>query len=190
MAAKDQIVCHVCGFKNAPEAARCVSCGAKLEAVQADYNDEELAARRNQQEGFSAKWVAVAFLIYTLLQAVVLVALPAVISSYDPQGFWGLVISVVVWFVGGIAVGFISPGKTFLEPAVGALVAAIPTIAYLMWITPAAPHAITPGRDLGPGFDPGILAYVVGGLLGVMISLFGGFLGEKIQSATRGHAKA
>jgi hypothetical protein len=83
---------------------------------------------------------------------------------------------VAVWFVGGIAVGFISPGKTFLEPAVGALVAAIPTIVYLKWSTP-------------DGFEPSLIAYLVGGAMGVMISLFGAFLGEQLQRITRGHKK-
>ena len=45
MAAKE-IVCAMCGFKNAANLARCVSCGAKLEAHSAvDYTEEEAAAR-------------------------------------------------------------------------------------------------------------------------------------------------
>lgn len=176
MAQKDPIVCHVCGFKNEPLTERCVSCGARLEAVQVEYTAEEEAARANQQEGFSILWVVVAFFVYLTLQGIVLGLLPLAISSYDPQGFWGLVISIGVWFVGGIAVGFLSPGKTFLEPAVGALIAAIPTIVYLMWSTP-------------DGFEPSFIAYVVGGAMGIMISLFGAFLGEQAQRATRGHKK-
>lgn len=177
MAAKEPIVCHVCGFKNEPDTQRCVSCGARLEAVQADYSAEEVAARANQQDGFSPLWVVVAFVVYLVLQGIILGALPMVIPNYDPQGFPGLVISVVVWFFGGIAVGFLSPGKTFLEPAVGAALAAFPTIFYLKWSTP-------------DGFEPSLVAYVVGGMMGVMISLFGAFLGEQLQRATRGHKKA
>ncbi|GAB4200918.1 MAG: hypothetical protein OHK0013_12400 [Sandaracinaceae bacterium] len=176
MASKDSIVCHVCGFKNDPNAQRCVSCGARLEAVQVEYTAEEEAARANQQEGFSLLWVIAAFVVYVALQGVIIGLLPMVIPSYDPQGFPGLAISVAVWFVGGIAVGAVSPGKTFLEPAVGALVASIPTIVYLKWSTP-------------DGFEPSLVAYIVGGLMGVMISLFGAFLGEQIQRVTRGHAK-
>jgi hypothetical protein len=183
MAAKDQIVCHVCGFKNAADAPRCTSCGARLEAVSAEYSTEEEAARRNQQTGFEVKWVVVAFAIYFVFQTIALAMLPRVIASYDPQGFPGLMISVAVWFVGGIVVGWISPGRTFIEPAVGALIAVVPTIAYLMWVTPG-----DPGER---GFEPSILAYTIGGLLGTMISLFGAFIGEKIQGLTRGHrAKA
>lgn len=178
--AKDQIVCHVCGFKNAPDAARCVSCGAKIDAVNVDYTAEEEAARENQQEGFSVVWVMAAFGVYLMLQAVVLVLLPMVISSFDPfggssGGVAGLAISCVVWFFGGIVVGFISPGKTFLEPAAGAFLACIPTILYTVHQAPE-------------GLAPSMLEAGVLGIMGIMISLFGAFLGERVQARTRGHA--
>ena len=178
--AKDEIVCHVCGFKNAATAERCVSCGAKIDAVHADYTAEEEAARENQQEGFSVVWVFAAFGVYLVLQAVVLVLMPMVISSFDPFGgssgaVAALAISCVVWFFGGIVVGFISPGKTFIEPAVGACLAAVPTVAYTMWQAPA-------------GLDVDYLQTGVLALMGIMISLFGAFLGERVQSRTRGHA--
>lgn len=172
-----EIVCHVCGFKNQPDAERCVSCGAKLEAVGAEYTAEEAASRANQQEGFSPLWVAISCVIYLAVQAVFIGALPLVIPTYDPQGFPGLAISAVVWFFGGIAVGFISPGKTFLEPAVGAVIAVAPTIAFLKYITPEA-------------FEPSVLSYAVGGIIGVMLSLFGAFLGEVLQRNLRGPQKA
>jgi hypothetical protein len=179
MASKDQIVCHVCGFKNQAEAAKCQSCGARLEGVSADYSSEEEAARQNQQSGFEIKWVVFACFVYFVFQAIALALLPAVIPSYDPfQSVWGIMISSITWFLGGIVVGLVSPGRTFLEPAVAAVIAVMPTIAYLMWRTPGDP---------GQGLDPSLLAYTVGGLMGVMISLFGAFLGEKIQGATRGH---
>ena len=96
MASKDPIVCHVCGFKNQPEASRCVSCGARLEALSQDYSAEEEAARANQQSGFEIKWVVVAVVVYFGFQAIALGALPAVIPAYDPfQGFWGIMISVL-----------------------------------------------------------------------------------------------
>ena len=177
MAAKE-IVCAMCGFKNAANLARCVSCGAKLEAHSAvDYTEEEAAARRHQQETFEWKWALMAFGIYLVLQVLVIGLLPLVISSYDPQGLAGLGISVAVWFIGGTVVGFVSPGKTFIEPAVGALIAVVPTVGYLMFITPE-------------GFEPTFLAYLIGGLIGAMISLFGAFLGEKLQLTVRGPRKA
>lgn len=175
MAAASEVVCPMCGFKNPANAARCASCGARVEELgTGDLSDEELHAKRHQQEGFEWKWVGVSFGIYIALQAITLMVLPLVISQYDPQGAPGLLISAGVWFVGGIVVGFVSPGKTFLEPAVGAMIAAVPTVAYLMYISEV--HKVS------------LLAGIIAGLLGVMITLFGAFLGEKMQMGTRGHA--
>lgn len=177
---KDQIVCHVCGFKNDPKSERCVSCGAKLEELAGAYSPEEEQKKKSQQEGFDIKWAIIAFVVHLVLQAIVLVALPMAIDAYDPQGFSALMVSLGIWFLGGILVGFISPGKTFLEPAAGALVAVVPTVWYLVQNTPSAPE------HLGGGFQLTMPAYVIGGLLGGMISLFGAFVGEKLQEMTRG----
>jgi hypothetical protein len=172
-AAKDEIVCHVCGFKNKPDAARCVSCGAKLEALAAEYTAEEEAAKANQQSGFSPLWVLVAFGIYLVLQGIFIVGLDVALAAYDPQGFWGLAISIPIFFVGGVIVGRMSPGRTFIEPAVGAVVACVPTIMYVFWITPDGE------------FEPSLGQAIMLGAMGVMISLFGSFLGERLQGSTR-----
>jgi DNA-directed RNA polymerase subunit RPC12/RpoP/uncharacterized membrane protein YhdT len=165
---EQEITCPMCGFKNPQSVERCRSCGAKVEALTTTYTEEEAHARRYQQEHFEIKWALMAAGVYLAAQAVILILVPFIISSFDPQGLPGLLISVGVWFVGGIAVGVISPGKTFVEPAVGAMIAVIPTISYLALTTP-------------DGFQPTLLAYIVTALLGVMISMFGAFLGEKIQ---------
>jgi len=165
----DTVTCPMCGFENQGGATRCVSCGAKIEALGAgDYTEEESLAKRFEQENFEWKWAGIACGVYVAMQTVFLLILPMIISSFDPQGLAGLGISVVIWFFGGIVMGVISPGKTFLEPAVGAAIAALPTIAYQRAITPE-------------GFEPSMLAYVVAGVLGIMISLFGAFIGERIQ---------
>ena len=174
---EQEITCPMCGFKNPESAPRCESCGAKVEEVRAVYSDEEVYARRHQQDRFELKWALVAAGVYLVAQTVILVGLPSVISTFDPQGLPGLLISVAVWFLGGIAVGVISPGKTFIEPAVGALIAVIPTVSYLAMTTP-------------DGFQPTLLAYIVTALLGVMIALFGAFVGEKIQMSKAAPAKA
>ena len=176
MAMADQeIICPMCGFKNPADAGRCRSCGAKVEELVTTRTAEEEHARRYQQDDFEWKWALAASAVYMTIQAVILIALPMVISSFDPQGIKGLLLSVVVWFVGGIVVGVVSPGKTFIEPAVGALIAAPPTLIYLAMTTPE-------------GFQPTPLAYVVTAMLGIMIALFGAFIGEKIQMTTRGDA--
>lgn len=177
MAAEREIPCPMCGGTNPESAERCRSCGAKVEALTASYSADEEQARRYQQDHFELRWALTASGIYLVAQTIILVGLPLVIPSFDPQGLPGLLISVVVWFVGGIVVGFISPGKTFIEPAIGALIAVIPTVSYLALTTP-------------DGFQPTLLAYIVTALLGVMISLFGAFLGEKLQMGSHPAAKA
>ncbi len=174
MAAKE-IVCPMCGFKNPSTAARCASCGARVEALGAgDLTAEEEYERRNQQDSFVWKWAFISFIVYGALQTVILVGLDLAIDAIDFQGLPGLVISIATWFVGGVIIGYISPGKTFIEPAVGALMAVIPTAAWLMHIDIVAQLSV--------------LAYIIGGLLGVMITLFGAFLGEKVQYMTGARA--
>ncbi len=169
--AANEIICPMCGFKNAPNTARCVSCGAKLEAVGADVTDDEGRPKRGT-ESFDWKWAFISLGIFIALQGVILGALPKVISTFDPQGFSALLLTIGVCMLGGVIVGLVSPGRTVFEPAVGALIAAVPTIGYIMFITPTA-------------FGVSLPAYIMGGLIGVSISLFGAFLGEKIQGGKR-----
>jgi hypothetical protein len=165
---EQEITCPMCGFKNPHDTERCRSCGAKVEALTTTYSEEEAHARRYQQEHFELKWALVAAGVYLACEIVILVVLPFIISAFDPQGLPGLLIAVAVCFVGGIVVGRVSPGKTFIEPAVGALMAVVPTVIYVAFSTPS-------------GFQPPLLAYVVLSLFAVMMSLFGAFLGEKLQ---------
>ena len=168
MASSDVIVCSICGAQNEGNQVRCTSCGAKLESLEnRALTPEEAHARRHQQEGFHWKWVLVAVSIYLVMQAVALILLPMVIDAYEPEGLSALLISAAIWFVGGAIVGFISPGRTFLEPTVGALLAVVPTLLWIDYIS------IVDKLSL--------MAMVVGGMLGVMITLMGGFLGEKMQ---------
>jgi hypothetical protein len=167
-AATEEITCPMCGFKNPADQERCRSCGARVEALTAVYTDDEARARRYQQEDFEWKWALIACGVLLVLQAILLGALPQVIASYDPQGMAGLMLTVPVAFVGGLIVGLMSPGKTFVEPAVGAIIAAVPTLMFISTITP-------------DGFQPTVLAYVVCAMMGVMTALFGAFLGERLQ---------
>jgi len=175
--ATQEITCPMCGFKNPADAGRCRSCGAKVEALSALYTAEEEQKKKYQQEDFEWKWALVAFGVYLATQALVLGLLPLIIHAFDPQGVDGLLVSMAVWFLGGIVVGVVSPGKTFIEPAVGASLAVFPTIAYLALTTPS-------------GFQPTLLAYIVGGMLGVMLALFGAFVGEKVQMVKEDRAKS
>ncbi|MCA9580595.1 MAG: hypothetical protein KC416_02295 [Myxococcales bacterium] len=169
-AAAPEITCAVCGAKNKADQERCTSCGARLERLSTvGLTAEDIHAARYQQSGFSWKWVFVSFGIYMVLQAVFIGLLPLVIDAYDPQGPPGLWLSAGLWFVGGSIVGFVSPGKTFFEPVVGALLAVAPTILYLVQISDVRTISLLNG--------------VVSGLLGVMITLFGAFIGEYMQNA-------
>ncbi len=166
--AVEEIICAVCGANNAANSQRCSSCGARLEVLATETLDEDAAyAQRFQQDGFQWKWVFVSFGVYMALQAVFLVALGMVVTSYDPQGLPGLLISAGIWFVGGMGVAYMTPGKTFMEPAVGAMLAVVPTTAWLMHIADV--------------YELPFLAYIVGGLLGAMVTMLGAFFGEMLK---------
>jgi hypothetical protein len=169
MAAAQEITCPMCGFKNPADRERCQSCGAKVEALSSTYTAEELHARRYQQEDFEWRWALIATALFSVLQGITLGVLPLIIKAYDPQGLPGLMLSVPIAFVGGVVMGAISPGKTFVEPAVGAMIACVPTIAIISAITPAG------------AFRPTILAYIICAAMGIMMALFGAFLGERVQ---------
>ncbi|MCG8558099.1 MAG: zinc finger Ran-binding domain-containing protein [Proteobacteria bacterium] len=169
MAVQREVTCPMCGFKNAPDSSRCGACGARIERVSGLYTEAEVQQRRQQQEGFEWKWALAACFFYVVVQGAVLVGLPRVVATFDPQGLAGLFVSLFIWFLGGVAVGLISPRKNFIEPAVGVLFLAVPTVAYLVAITP-------------PGFQPSLLAYIVGSLLGVMIAPIGAFIGDRLRS--------
>ncbi len=167
--AATEIVCPMCGAKNPPTAARCDSCGARIEALGEALSDEELQAREYQQQGFSWLWAMIAFGLYFVLQGGVLVVGKYALDGlgFDPQGASGLLLASIVFFCGGVIIGFVSPGKTFIEPAVAALIVMLPVIGWLIFIDDVAQLSTS--------------AYIIGGLIGVMISLIGAFVGERGQ---------
>ena len=126
--AAEEIECHVCGAGNPRGTERCRSCGARLSELASELSEEELYARRHQPDGFELRWVFISFGLFLVAAALALALLPLVIPIYDPQGFAGIVITITLWFLGAAAINYISPGKNFLEPPVGGLLAAIPTM--------------------------------------------------------------
>ena len=165
--ATDQIECHVCGFSNAKGTERCRSCGARLSEVATEPTEEELYARRYQPDEFEIRWVFISFGLFLVLAALVLALLPMIIPIYDPQGFPGIMITIVLWFVGAAAINYVSPGKNFLEPPCGGLLAAVPTMIFL-W-------SIADVYQLSPG------AYVLGTLMATMMALMGAFVGNLLR---------
>lgn len=161
------VVCPGCGRKIVGDLPRCPACGSSFDRLSLPdaSRDPELAKLRTEQQGFSWKWVLVSLAVFVVVQVG-----PLALLRLD--GWVGVGLSVAVWFVGGLVVGFVSPGKTIFEPALAALGCAIPTMAWL--------HAVTP-RGLGPTG----LAYVAAGVVGVGLGLFGARLGETIQDLTR-----
>jgi hypothetical protein len=175
--AEATVICPMCGFKNDAADERCSSCGARVEALRVSYTEDELYRRRHQQDDFEWTWAGLAAGVAAGMQAVVLGLLPRMIYSFDPQGLPGLMLSVPVFFVAGLIMGMVSPGKTYVEPAAGSMLAAGPTLMLVAVRTPE-------------GFEPTVLAYIVCAVMGVMMALFGAFVGEKLQSMGAGATRS
>jgi hypothetical protein len=111
---------------------------------------EEEFERRYQQEGLSVQWLFIAIAVQGVL-----------------EGGNGMIMCVPVWFLGGLLVGMISPGRTFVEPMVASFVVAIPTTFLLVQSQTV--------RTM-PTF-----LYVVMSAIGVMFTLIGAYIGERIQ---------
>ena len=169
------INCPSCGAKNDPSARRCGSCGATLEDLSPRGEDQRERERRYQQEGFSVVWATIALGVQTVLTIAIIVALPQAVAALDFEGYYGMSLSIPVWFIGGVLVGLISPGKTFVEPVVAALIVAIPTVFFL--------YNGFFGM-LGPGQTVRTMPwwmYIIMALIGVMFTLVGSYAGERIQ---------
>jgi hypothetical protein len=165
--AVEEIECHVCGAGNPKNAQRCSSCGARLSELVTELSEEELYARRHQPDGFEIRWVFISFGLFLVMAALALALLPLLISVYDPQGFAGIVVIIVLWFIGAAAINYVSPGKNFLEPPVGGLLAAIPAMIYL--------SSVADVYQLSTG------AYVLGTLMATMMALMGAFVGNLLH---------
>lgn len=168
-AQKKPMNCPSCGVRNAPVPAngRCVSCGAVMEQLKPARSAELDRARRYQQEGFSPLWCVIAIVVQSVLTAALVVGLPMVVGALDFEGSAGMVVVIPVWFVGGMLLGMISPGKTFIEPVVASFLVAIPTVFYL---------AKTQTVRTMPTF-----MYVILAMIGVLFTLIGSYIGERIQ---------
>ena len=163
------MVCPSCGAKNAPVPSngRCVSCGSVMEQLKPVRNADMDRARRYQQEGFSLLWMAIAVVVQAVLTAALVVGLPMVVSALDFEGSNGMTVAIPVWFVGGMLLGMISPGKTFIEPGVATFLIAIPTVFYL--------EKTQTVRTMP------LFMYVVMALIGILFTLIGAYIGERIQ---------
>ncbi|MSP25297.1 MAG: hypothetical protein EXR75_09070 [Myxococcales bacterium] len=167
--------CPTCGAKNAAEVKRCASCGAVIEALKVIEDEQRDRTRRYQQEGFSVAWLSISLVVQLVLTAAVLVAAPRVISAIDLEGYYGMTFTIPVWCVGGMLVGLISPGKTFVEPVVAAMAVAMPTVFFLY---NGLFGLLGPGQTVR---TMPIFMYVIMALIGVLFALVGSYVGERIQ---------
>jgi len=165
-----KIICPSCGFANSAPLAnqRCASCGAKVEDVnkRALTREEELE-RRYQQESFSPTWFAISSAIMLVTTAAFVMGLPMVIPALDFEGSAGMMVSIPVWFFGGMLIGLVSPGRTFIEPMIAVFLVAMPT-AFILYSNQTVKTM--------PAF-----MYVLLSALGVLFTLIGAYVGERVQ---------
>lgn len=159
------IVCAQCGYKNASNAKRCVSCGATIH--EAGPRSKADPKKQMQQAGFSFVWCGIALVVLGVLTAALVVGLPMVVSALDFEGYYGMFVTIPVWFIGGLLIGMISPGRTFIEPVVAAIFVAMPTVTYLIM------------NQTVRTMDS--FMYIILGGIGVLFTLIGSYLGERIQ---------
>jgi hypothetical protein len=72
-----------------------------------------------------------------------------------------------VWFLGGLLVGMISPGRTFVEPAVASLLVAIPATFLLIQSQTVRTMPL--------------FLYLIFAGIGILLALIGAYIGERIQ---------
>ena len=106
-------------------------------------------------------------MVMGVLTAAIVMGLPMVVPALDFEGSAGMIMAIPVWFVAGLLVGLISPGKTFIEPVVASFLIAIPT-AFLLFRSQTVKTM--------PAF-----MYILMGALGVLFTLIGAYIGERIQ---------
>jgi MFS family permease len=162
-------VCPSCGFaKNAQGATRCASCGAKIEELTSRTKTyAEMMESRYQQEGINLSWLFIAFAVQGVLTGAIIFGLPMIIRAIDFEGGNGMALCIPVWFLGGLLVGMISPGRTFIEPVVASLLVAIPTTMVL--------HHYETVRTMP------VFLYAIMAAIGVLFTLIGAYIGERIQ---------
>ncbi|MEM1031260.1 MAG: hypothetical protein AAGA56_14300 [Myxococcota bacterium] len=131
--------------------------------------------RRYSQQGFSVLWAVIAMGVQALLTAAVIVALPRAVGAIDFEGYYGMGLTVPVWFVGGVLIGLISPGKTFIEPVVATIIVALPTVFYLF-------NGFFGVLGYGQTVRTmPLFMYIILSLVAVQFSLVGSYVGERIQ---------
>jgi hypothetical protein len=119
----------------------------------------ETAGKPRVQTGFVWRWAFFAFFVFVASQI-----LP--IWVWKLHGWRDVGVAAGAWLVGGFLVALLSPGRTILEPAVGALFAAQATLFYLL-------------LDFDPDLHGGkVTEYLLGAVAGFLLALAGATAGE------------
>lgn len=129
---------------------------------------QEELERRYQQETFNVTWFLVSIAIMSVTTAAFVMGLPMVVPALDFEGSAGMLVSIPVWCFGGVLIGLVSPGRTFVEPVVAVFLVAIPTVLILY-----------SGQTVKtmPAFMYALLS-----ALGILFTLIGSYVGERIQT--------
>jgi hypothetical protein len=138
-----------------------------LESRRPSRHEELAAERAYHQEGFSATWCGISLGVVGILTAAIVVGLPMVVSAFDFEGSAGMMLAIPIWFVSGMLIGLISPGRTVIEPVVATFLVAMPT-AFLLFNNQTV--------KVMPAF-----MYVLMSALGILFALIGSYVGERIQ---------
>jgi hypothetical protein len=126
-----------------------------------------------QTHGFSTRWVMASVVIYTALEiGIALVLAPAIfgamLASPMVQMRLEMLMHLASFYVGGVAVGVISPGVRLAEPAVGAFISVVLVFLLSMFL----PHSFI-------HFD--LTKIAIGGGIAFVLALMGAFTGERIM---------
>lgn len=169
MAKASVVICPSCGYKNQQPLARnrCVSCGVHIEEFVPTPGLGGEEGSHYQQRSFDLVWFLIAIVIMVVLTGAIVIGLPRVVPVLDFEGSAGMLVAIPVWFTGGLLVGLISPGRTFVEPVAAVFLVALPT-AFLL-------HQGQTVKTM-PAF-----MYVLFAALGVLFTLVGAYAGERLQ---------
>jgi hypothetical protein len=169
MAKAAKIICPQCGFESKPPLphGRCLSCGAKIEEARQSLAGQTEIERRYKRDSFSVTWFIISVAIMAVMTGALVMGLPMVVPLLDFEGSAGMLVSIPTWFLGGLLIGLISPGKTFVEPVAAVFLIAIPT-ALLLFMNQTVKTM--------PAF-----MYALMSALGILFTLIGAYIGERIQ---------
>lgn len=128
---------------------------------------------RGQTHPFSTRWVIASVVIYTAMEiAIAVVIAPAIFAGRLASPMLQMRLQMLMhlgsFYVGGVAVGMLSPGVRLAEPAIGAFVA----VAIVFLMSFFLPHAFLHWDTT---------KILIGGGIAFALALAGAFTGERVM---------